>query len=62
MPFAVLGNRLQILYIKSGLVAHRAHDVRDRLTVILQFGLTLLYCFSLILICSYEVLRIRNRF
>ena len=45
MPFAVLGNRLQILYIKSGLIAHRAHDVRDRLTVVLQFGLTLLYCF-----------------
>ena len=51
MPFAVLGNRLQILYIKSGLIAHRTHDVRDRLTVILQFGLTLLYCFS----CRYVI-------
>ena len=62
MPFAVLGNRLQILYIESGLIAQRAHCVCDRLTVVLQFGLTLLYCFSLILICSYEVLQIRDRF
>ena len=36
--------------------------IHDRLTVVLQFGMTLLYCFSLILICSYKVLWIRDRF